>query len=148
MIKELKILNDIYSAPDSKGNQKLIKADVVTRMLINTEDIRYVEEVITVKAKSAKIIPGVCTIKVDNENFKIQHSFEEIKELVNHKEATVVGFKIPTRDDIRGARKVSPKTRKHGLSKTTKSRSQVDSVGGSNNGLLTDIQGDGAESSE
>jgi len=91
MTKELQILNDIYSLPDKKGKQKLIKRNVISRMLINTEDIRFVEEVIN---KKGNIIKGICSIKVDSELIRVKHDFNDIKKLVGHTNTmSQIGFK-------------------------------------------------------
>lgn len=79
MVTELKVISDIYSPPDKKGNQKLVKSGVITRLLVNTVDVRYVEEIVDSKGK---VIKDSCSIKVDQEQMRIKHTFDEIKKLV------------------------------------------------------------------
>lgn len=79
MITELKVLSDLYTPPNAKGKQKCIKKNIITRLLINTTDIRYVEEVIDNKGF---ILKDTCSIKVDQENMRVKHNFDDIKKLV------------------------------------------------------------------
>lgn len=88
----LKLISDLYSLPDKNGKQKLIKKDILTRLWINIQDIRYVEEIFDVKGK---IIKGVCAIKVDQESLRVKHSYEDIVDMVenNHKKRDIeIGF--------------------------------------------------------
>lgn len=89
MIKEFNVVSDIYTIPNEKGKQRLIKKGVITRLLINTHDIRFVEEVFDNKGK---LLPGVCDINIGDNSRRLQHSFDEIKQLVIPHKATT-GYK-------------------------------------------------------
>ena len=93
MVTELKVLSDLYTLPDANGKQKLVKKNLITRLLVNTVDIRYVEEVINYKGK---IVKGICAIKIGEESFRIKHSYESIKDLVstNLRSQNRIGFKF------------------------------------------------------
>jgi oligoribonuclease (3'-5' exoribonuclease) len=89
MIKEFKILSDLYSEPDKEGKQKIIKRSIISRMLINTEDINFIEELVN---KNGKIVKNCCIMKVNNDSYRIKHSYDEIKEFL-HYNITAVSIK-------------------------------------------------------
>ena len=79
MIRKFEVTSDLYSQPDAKGKQKLIKKGIITRLLVNTHDIKYVEEAFDTKGR---IIPGVCDVIIDQNYKRLNHSFDEICDLV------------------------------------------------------------------
>ena len=64
---------DLYGPPDDKGNSKLIKRDVITKIDIPVEDIYRVEEAIGHKGN---IMKNKCVIIVSQNQIPI---------LINHK---------------------------------------------------------------
>jgi len=79
MIVELNILSDLYSPPVKNNRQKLIKEGIVTKMLVNTSDIKYIEETFD---KNGKIQKNVCAIKIDQEIMRVKNSYNTIKKLI------------------------------------------------------------------
>lgn len=88
---EFNILSDVYSIPDNQGNQRIIKRNVLTRMYINTENIKYVEEMINSKGA---VVKNNCLIKLDDGELKrLKHNYENIKNIVDPLyEAKPIGF--------------------------------------------------------
>lgn len=92
MKKEFKVLSDIYTLPDENGVQKVIKKNIVTKVLLDTEDIKYPEEIFNSKGV---VLKGVCMIKLqDGEIKKLKHKYEEIKSLIatNETPTKIKGF--------------------------------------------------------
>jgi hypothetical protein len=92
MVREIKTLVDIYSAPDKKGVQRLIKKNVEMLKLINREQILYVDEYIDHRGKNIskysymKLLTG--------EAFKIKHKFSEMRDwVIEENRVTVKGFR-------------------------------------------------------
>jgi hypothetical protein len=91
MVIELKILNDIYKeitevdkeTKEVYTYQKLVKKDVITRKLINTASIISISETLTKQGKPYK---RRCQVAIKEEGYAVvRHSYEELKQVVDHK---------------------------------------------------------------
>lgn len=92
MIVELKLKTDIYTPGE---NPKLVKRGVVSRMLVDTEDISYPTEVINSRGKVLKN-----EIKINLKEIGpviVNHSYAYITKLVRNNE--------PKRIQIKGFKK-------------------------------------------
>ncbi len=90
---ELTVLSDLLGPPNKQGLQKIVKRNIEYKMLTNAVDIKYVEEVI---GKTGKVMKGVCAIKINEESFRIKHSYEYIKAQVSTslRSQNQIGFKF------------------------------------------------------
>ena len=96
MERVIKILTDIYTNPDPKGRQKLLRKDVERLRRIRVEDIQFIEHSL---ASNGKISKKHCIIKMFDEYQKINHTFEETKNWLTNTEYinNSLGFKYGTR---------------------------------------------------
>ncbi len=94
---EFNRVTDLYSDPDSKGHQRLIKKNVLLKVQLELDDISRIEQVI-----GSKNIPHKtkCLIYWGTQNTPIlvQCSYTELvklkeESLVQNKHKTQVGFK-------------------------------------------------------
>lgn len=92
MLLRLTILNDIYTLPDASGKQELIKKNVESKLLINSLDIKYIENIIN---KKGQVLKNTCAIKVDQESFRVKHSFDSIAKQILESTTVdkTIGFK-------------------------------------------------------
>lgn len=78
MIKEFQKIEDIYSQPDKSGQQKLIKKNLISSIVLDTNNIQLQEFI----NNKGKIIKNKCTVKYGNDYYILNHSYKEVKELV------------------------------------------------------------------
>ncbi len=89
MIIELKILNDLAEeriGKDEDGEEytytKVIKRNIITKKLINTNSISSIAETLTKKGVPYK---SRCIIYIKEEGYSmVKHSYEEMKRLIGH----------------------------------------------------------------
>lgn len=89
---ELKLKTDLYSEPDKKGKQKILKRNIPTRIFVHREDIKSVGEVYN---KKGKVLTKECKIHIlDIGPLIVSHSYEYIKQLKEEEEQknTKIGF--------------------------------------------------------
>lgn len=91
LVKEIKVIFDVYSPPDKRGIQKIIKKNVSLTKLVHREDIQYIDEYIDHKGKHIK---KYSFMKLKNgEGYKICHNFKEIKSwIIPEVNTTTIGF--------------------------------------------------------
>ena len=78
---ELRISTNLYSEPDNKGKQKLIRKNIPTKISIYLEDIQAHEEVFD---NSGKILPKVCRIHHKTLGaLVVKHPYTQITQLKN-----------------------------------------------------------------
>ncbi len=97
MVKEFKIIVDLYSTPDAEGKQHLIKKNIIKRKTINIEDIKSVEQVTSEKGK---IVKDKCLIEYTNDNaIIVKAKYSEVYQLINGivGNAKAIGFKYKKR---------------------------------------------------
>lgn len=74
------MLYDIYSAPDDKGVQKLIKKNLIKLKSITIEEIKSVEEMVDNKGK---VIKSQCIIEYNNDKVcVVKHPYTEVNRLI------------------------------------------------------------------
>lgn len=76
---ELKIVSDIIS-DDEDGSQKVVKRNIISRCIINLEDITGIAEIITAKGKTYKSITRVQHRDIGP--LVIRGNYDKIKELI------------------------------------------------------------------
>lgn len=87
---EVKIKSSLYTDPDEKGKQKLIKRNIITKRIINVDDKTAVEEVIDNKGK---ILKNCCRIFTREEPIVVNHNYEYIKNLILKEKIVIKGYR-------------------------------------------------------
>lgn len=88
MLKELKVLNDIYKQ-DEEGEVVLVKKNVITKCFIDISDFTGPVEVINMQGKPYKTRCRI--MHKDLGELVVNHRYAEIKKLKESKK--IIGFK-------------------------------------------------------
>lgn len=78
MLKEFNKIEDIYTPPDSTGKQKLLSKNLISKIILETNQIQPSEFI----NQKGKIVKNKCTVKYLGEYIILNHSYEEVKKLV------------------------------------------------------------------
>ena len=90
MRKDLKVLNNLISAPDENGKVKMIKRNLVTIRNIDVDHIIGYEQTYNNKGI---ILKNQCLLYLtDNQMVVVKHSFEYIEKLKKNEKGKI-GFK-------------------------------------------------------
>jgi ribosomal protein S17 len=91
MLKEFKILVDIYSEPDKEGKQNLVKRNVVKKKSINLHDIESIEEL---TGNGTKILKSICAIEYKGKTIVVKHRYDEMHKMMRRVEGATkpIGF--------------------------------------------------------
>lgn len=94
MLKELKVIIDIYSTPDKEGNSKLLKKNVVKKKIFKIIEIETLEELINEKGKPLKTM---CLVQYKGQQCILKHKYHDIFKIMNKEDNTSpvksIGFK-------------------------------------------------------
>lgn len=106
-------ISSLYSEPDSKGNQKLIKDGILSTIIFDTEEIKTIEEVTDTKGKIRK---DSCIVYLRGRDSPIllAHPIDDLYYLKNTR-VEILGYKQEL--DKRIKEKLKLKKRKNGKSK-------------------------------
>lgn len=91
---------DLYAPPDKKGNSKLIKKNIITKIDIPIEDIFRVEEAI---GNTGKVLKNKCVLVISQNqtHILVNHKYQDIVQLIHnsrYKSNTNIGFNYKNRN--------------------------------------------------
>ena len=88
----LKIISNLYSDPDEKGNDRLIKKGIRTTINVDVDNIEYPTQIFNEKGK---VLKNQCKIHLkDIGPITVNHSFEYLKKLKDVREhIKIKGFR-------------------------------------------------------
>jgi len=86
--KTFRVKSDIYSQPDKEGNSKVIRKGMITKIELDTNSIRMVEEVVNSKGQISRTSCNLNTY--DNINIRVYEKYEECVKLV--RSFRIIGF--------------------------------------------------------
>jgi hypothetical protein len=88
---EIKHYSNIYSTPDKKGKQKLIKSNVLIKHYINTEDI---VNITTIYSRQGNLYKTKCKITHDKlGEIIVDVPYEKMKQIKEDSRIIVHGFR-------------------------------------------------------
>jgi len=95
MVREFKILVDIWGPPDKEGKSKIIKKNILKRKSINLHDITSIEELTSDKGK---ILKNICMIECGEKQIVVKTSYSNIYNMVSRFNTNKpIGFRYKNR---------------------------------------------------
>ncbi len=94
MVKQFKILVDIYGPPNEKGESKIIKKNIIKNKTIELHDITSIEELCN---ERGKVLKGMCAIECGDKQMVVKGKYHEIYKMITAHKNTPIGFKYKNR---------------------------------------------------
>ncbi len=96
MLKEFKILVDIWGPPNKEGKSKIIKKNVAKLKTINLNDITSIEQLTTSKGR---IIKNICFIECGERTTVVKYKYEDLLKVMSKtRSAGQIGFRYKNRE--------------------------------------------------
>lgn len=94
MMKQFKIVVDIYGIPDKEGVSKIIKKNVIKNKVINLHDVTSIEELCN---ERGKVLKGMCAIECGERQIVVKGKYQDIYKMLTTFNCKPVGFRYKNR---------------------------------------------------